>query len=152
MSQAVEELVAPAEEIAWDGRLHSYRAAPDWLDRVSAELPLFQEIDEQLDPVTFEVIRNRLWTINIAHGEAMTRISGSPTFQALDFNMCIMTETAEIAMNAPFLQSLAPGSPMAIRYVMENFSGDPGIHEGDVFIGNDPWVGAAHQMDVLVAQ
>jgi len=152
MSQAVEELQTPASEIAWDGRLHSYRAAPDWMDRVSEELPLFEEIDEQLDPVTFEVIRNRLWTINIAHGEAMTRISGSPTFQALDFNMCIMTEAAEIAMNAPFLQYLASGSPMAIRYVMENYSGDPGIHEGDVFIGNDPWVGAAHQMDVLVAQ
>ncbi len=32
-----------------------------------------------LDTVTFEVIRNRLWTINIAHGEALTRISGPST-------------------------------------------------------------------------
>ena len=103
-----------ASGVVWDGRLHSYRAQPGWEERIAPGLPLYTEIDENLDPVTFEVIRNRLWTINIAHGEALTRISGSPTFQALDFNMCIMTETAEIAMNAPFLQYLASGAPMAI--------------------------------------
>jgi len=122
------------------------------MTRVSPHLELFDEIDEELDPVTFEVIRNRLWTINIAHGEALTRISGSPTFQALDFNMCILTESGEIAMNAPFLQYLDSGAPLTIRYIMENYSVAPGIAEGDAFVGNDPWVGAAHQMDVLIAQ
>jgi N-methylhydantoinase B len=140
---------APA--IVWDGRRHSYRPRPDWQDRISTKLPLHREVDDDLDLVTFEVIRNRLWTINIAHGETLTRISGSPVFQALDFNMCILTETAEIAMNAPFLQFLASGAPMAIRFVMEHYSDSPGIEEGDVFLANDPWVGAAHQMDVLIA-
>ncbi|MGE4425223.1 MAG: hydantoinase B/oxoprolinase family protein [Solirubrobacteraceae bacterium] len=154
MAESIDETrgAQEAPAIAWDGLRHSYRAQADWMDRVSPDLPLHDEADDDLDPVTFEVIRNRLWTINIAHGEALTRISGSPTFQALDFNMCILTETGEIAMNAPFLQYLASGAPMAIRYIMENYSGDPGIHEGDAFLGNDPWVGAAHQMDVLIAQ
>ncbi len=137
--------------IKWDGRFHSYRTGPDWLARVSSKLGLFTEVDENLDPVTFEVIRNRLWTINLAHGETLTRISGSPTFQALDFNMCIMTEQGEIAMNAPFLQYLDSGAPLAIRFIMENYSDSPGIDDGDMFLGSDPWVGAAHQMDVLIA-
>jgi N-methylhydantoinase B len=151
--QAIDEIQveAGAPTAGWDGRLHSYRAQPGWEERISPMLRLYTEIDEDLDPVTFEVIRNRLWTINIAHGEALTRISGSPTFQALDFNMCIMTETGEIAMNAPFLQYLASGAPMAIRYIMENYSSEPGIEDGDAFLGNDPWIGAAHQMDVLIA-
>lgn len=139
-------------EAKWDGTLHSYRSSPDWMTRVAPRLELFDEVDDELDPVTFEVIRNRLWTINIAHGEALTRISGSPTFQALDFNMCILTERGEIAMNAPFLQYLDSGAPLTIRYIMENYSEEPGIEEGDAFVGNDPWVGAAHQMDVLIAQ
>lgn len=157
MTEVVEQVEPTTEEgqervdVVWDGRLHSYRAARDFEERISPALPLYTDADEELDPVTFEVIRNRLWTINIAHGEALTRISGSPTFQALDFNMCIMTETGEIAMNAPFLQYLASGAPMAIRYIMENYSEDPGIEDGDTFLGNDPWVGAAHQMDVLIA-
>jgi N-methylhydantoinase B len=146
------ETSGSAEEVKWDGTVHSYRSRPDWATRISPKLELFDEVEEELDPVTFEVIRNRLWTINIAHGEALTRISGSPTFQALDFNMCILTERAEIAMNAPFLQYLDSGAPLAIRYIMENYSEEPGIAEGDAFVGNDPWVGAAHQMDVLIAQ
>lgn len=135
----------------WDGRIHSYRPAHDWVERVAPQLELHSQVAEELDPVTFEVIRNRLWTINLAHGETLTRISGSPVFQALDFNMCIMTERGEIAMNAPYLQCLVAGAPLAIRYVMETFSGRPGIEEGDMFLATDPWVGAVHQMDVLIA-
>lgn len=135
----------------WDGRLHSYRPAHDWISRVSPDLELYTEMENDLDPVTFEVIRNRLWTINLAHGETLTRISGSPVFQSLDFNMCMMTERGEIAMNAPFLQCLVAGTSLAVRYIMENYSEDPGIHDGDMFLGTDPWVGAVHQMDVLIA-
>ena len=35
---------------------------------------------------------------------------------------------------------------------MENFSDDPGIDEGDMFLASDPWIGASHQMDVLHRQ
>jgi N-methylhydantoinase B len=137
--------------VRWDGRLHSYRPRADWLERVSPKVSFHNEVDEELDPVTFEVIRNRLWTMNLAHGETLTRISGSPIFQALDFNMAIMTEVGEIVMNAPYLQCLVAGVPLAIRYIMENFSDQPGIDDGDMFLGTDPWVGAVHQMDVLIA-
>lgn len=135
----------------WDGRIHSYRPAHDWIDRVSPALATHGDVADDLDPVTFEVIRNRLWTINLGHGETLTRISGSPVFQALDFNMCIMTERGEIAMNAPYLQCLVAGAPLAIRYIMETFADRPGIAEGDMFLATDPWVGAVHQMDVLIA-
>jgi N-methylhydantoinase B len=149
--ELVREAEPPQPETVWDGKVHSYRPAPGLESRISASVSLHSDAADDLDPVTFEVIRNRLWTINIAHGEMLTRISGSPVFQSLDFNMCIMTETGEIAMNAPFLQYLASGAPMAIRYIMEHFGDDPGIFEGDGFVANDPWVGAAHQMDVLIA-
>ena len=149
--EQVEEVAAPAP-VVWDGSLHSYQPEPGWEDRISPKLTLHDEAQEDLDPVTFEVIRNRLWTINIAHGEMLTRISGSPVFQSLDFNMCIMTESGEIAMNAPFLQYLASGSPMVVRYILERLSEDPGVEEDDVFLANDPWIGATHQMDVNIVQ
>jgi N-methylhydantoinase B len=140
-----------AEVPTWDGRVHSYRPAPDWLERVSPKLNLHTDVDEELDPVTFEVIRNRLWTTNVAHGGTLTRISGSPIFQALDFNMAIMTESGEIVMNAPYLQCLVAGAPLALRFIMERFSDKPGIDDGDMFLATDPWVGALHQMDALIA-
>jgi N-methylhydantoinase B len=139
------------DEINWDGKVHSYRPAADWHDRVATKLDLHTEFDADLDPVTYEVIRNRLWSSNVAHGETLTRISGSPVFQALDFNMCILTEEAEPVMNAPFITYIDGGAPLMVRYIMETFGQDPGIDDGDLFLGNDPWVGAAHQMDVLIS-
>jgi len=131
--------------------VHSYQPSADWLTRVSDSIVFHREVDDDLDPVTYEVIRNRLWSSNVAHGETLTRISGSPVFQALDFNMCIMTEEAEVVMNAPFILYLDGGAPLMVRYIMETFSDDLGIHEGDIFLGSDPWIGACHQMDVLIS-
>jgi N-methylhydantoinase B len=136
------------QDTIWDGTVHPYRPSADWRERVQGTLPLHTATDEEIDPITYQVIRNRLFTINVAHGETVTRVSGSPVFQSLDFNMCILTEGAEFVMNAPFVQFLNAGATYAIRYVMETYAEDPGINDGDLYICNDPWVGAVHQMDV----
>ena len=135
----------------WNGRTHSYRPKPDWSDRISPNLRLHTDFDDDLDPVTFEVLRQKLWTINLAHGETITRISGSPLLAALDFNMSILTEDAEVVVNAPYVQFLNAGAPLGIRYILEKHSGKPGIDEGDIWCCNDPWIAACHQMDVMFA-
>lgn len=139
------------QKTVWDGTKSAYRPAADWADKLSSRLPLHTAAVEDLDPVTFEIIRHRLWTVNMAHGETVTRVSGSPVFASGDFNMMILSEDAEVVLNAPFVQFLSAGAPQGIRYIMEQFAEDPGIHEGDIFVGNDPWIAAVHEMDVLVA-
>jgi N-methylhydantoinase B len=37
-----------------------------------------------------------------------------------------------------------------VKWVLENRGENPGIVEGDMFLGNDPWIGANHQSDVVV--
>jgi N-methylhydantoinase B len=151
-SAVTDETREKAEpKVVWDGKIHSYRPGPDWRTRVSASVHFHEDASEDLDPVTFEVLRNRLWTTNVAHGETITRISGSPVFQGLDFNMCILTEDAEVIMNAPYVQYLNSGAPLVIRYILENLGDDPGIDDGDIFLTTDPWVGVSHQMDVCLA-
>ena len=137
--------------IDWNGRTHSYRPKPDWRTRISPTLKLHTGHNDALDPITFEVLRQKLWTINLAHGETITRISGSPLLASLDFNMSILTEDAEVVINAPYVQFLNAGAPLGIRYIMETHSGKPGIAEGDVWCCNDPWIAACHQMDVMFA-
>jgi len=136
-------------QIDWNGKTHSYRPKPDWATRISPSLKLHTDYDEDLDPVTFEVIRQKLWTINLAHGDTITRISGSPLLASLDFNMSILTEDAEVVVNAPYVQFLNAGAPLGIRYILETHSGKPGIAEGDIWCCNDPWIAACHQMDVM---
>ena len=135
----------------WDGLKQSYRPRTGWRDRIAARVRFHREQAETFDPVTFEVIRQKLWTINIAHGETITRVSGSPVLATLDFNMSILTEDAEVVLNAPYVQFLNAGAPLGIRYVLERYGERPGIDEGDIFCCNDPWIGACHQMDVLFA-
>lgn len=142
---------AASPKISWDGKVHSYRPLPDWRDRVSPRLRFHEEAADDLDPVTYEVIRHRLWMINMAHGETITRVSGSPMLSSLDFNMSILTEDAELLLSAPYVQYLNTPAPLGIRYIMEKYSDQPGIEDGDVYCGNDPWIGACHQMDVLIA-
>jgi len=135
----------------WSGKIHSYRPAESWRSRVSDSFPFHEELAEELDPTDYEVIRQKLWTINLAHGDTITRISGSPVLATLDFNMSILTEDADVVMNAPYIQFLSAGAPLGIRYIMEHFSGEPGIDAGDIYCCNDPWIAACHQMDVLFA-
>ncbi len=140
-----------AEASGWNGRQQSYRPRSDWKTRVSPNVRFHGEQADDIDPITYEVIRQKLWTINIAHGDTITRISGSPVLATLDFNMSILTEDAEVVLNAPYVQLLNAGAPLGIRYILETLSDRPGIEEGDIFCCNDPWIGACHQMDVLLA-
>ena len=140
-----------AEHSAWNGKTQSYRPSSRWRNHVSPKLRFHETAAKDIDPITFEVIRQKLWTINIAHGDTITRISGSPVLASLDFNMSILTENAEVALNAPYIQFLNAGAPLGIRFIMERYSDRPGIADGDIFVCNDPWIGACHQMDVLFA-
>ena len=135
----------------WDGKVQSYRPRSDWKSRISEKIEFHIEALDHIDPTDFEVIRQKLWTINMAHGDTITRISGSPVLATLDFNMSILTEDAEVVLNAPYVQFLNAGAPLGIRYILEHYSDAPGIDDGDVYCCNDPWIAACHQMDVLFA-
>src|ERR1043166_6553393 len=45
---------------------------------------------------------------------------------------------------------MAGVSDVQVKWTLEHRSKNPGIHEDDMFLSNDPWAGAAHQMDVTL--
>jgi N-methylhydantoinase B len=148
MSSHLPEEVVGSE---WDGLVQSYRPANGWRARVSNDVTFYEDTGVEVDPITHEVIRHRLWTINMAHGDTITRISGSPIMQSLDFCMSIITADGETVVTAPYIQVITMGSPLLTRYILENFSSTPGINDGDIYLSNDPWIGSNHQMDVTLA-
>lgn len=115
------------------------------------ELELHTETAEIIDPVTFEVIKNNLWNINIEHGTTLIRTSGSLIVaHGRDLNPCILTEDVEYVFAGPYVQIITSAADLATRWVMDNLADNPGIREGDMFLSNDPWIGATHQMDVTL--
>ncbi|TDJ63734.1 MAG: hypothetical protein E2O35_09980 [Proteobacteria bacterium] len=118
---------------------------------ISAKLSLHRHWDSDIDPITYEVIRHNLWQINEEHGATIQRLSGSPVaMYALDLNPSILTEDAEFVYFGPYMQYMSGVTDTQVKWTLENRSENPQINAGDMFIANDPWVGAAHQQDVML--
>ncbi|XSC47373.1 hydantoinase B/oxoprolinase family protein [Bradyrhizobium sp. RDT10] len=118
---------------------------------IKGGLKLHRAWDTEIDPVTYEVIRHNLWNTNEEHGSTIQRISGSPVaVYAIDLNPSILTEDAEFVYFGPFMQYMSGVTDTQVKWTLEYRSENPGIHDGDMFIANDPWVGAAHQSDVML--
>jgi len=140
---------APVPTISWDGRTHPYH--PTWKLKIDPSLKLHTEAAKKLDPVTYEVVRHAMWNVNVEHGNTIMKISGSPICAyGHDFNPCLLDERGDFVFFGPFLQYLSSATSSAVKWTLENRSANPGIHDGDIFLTNDPWIGATHQSDVVV--
>lgn len=104
-----------------------------------------------LDPITFEVLRHRLWAINDEQGLVAIRMSGSPaSYESRDFNSSLMTADGQALFIGVDVARLSASLDHVVRTVMERFGEDPGVRDGDMFITNDPWAGAVHMNDIAV--
>jgi N-methylhydantoinase B len=125
--------------------------------RVEGTLPIHtvtqQQIDE-LDPLTYEVVRHRLWSVTDEMGETLKRMSGSPIVtDSNDFDFTVNDEMGQLVQVGLYNTMLVGAIDMALSWTLQNRIDNPGIEEGDMFLCNDPWVGGGlHQGDVLVFQ
>jgi N-methylhydantoinase B len=135
--------------VVFDGRRSGY--VPPKKLAISKKLKLHTKGRKDIDPVTFEVVRHALWNVNEEHGATIQRLSGSPVaMYALDLNPSILTEDAEFVYFGPYMQYMSGVTDTQVKWTLENRADNPGIRDGDMFLANDPWVGAAHQMDVML--
>jgi len=133
----------------YDGTTFSYIPGPTL--NIDPSLTLHREWTDKIDPITYEVIRHNLWNINEELGMTIQRISGSPVaMYAFDLNSSIFTEDGEFIYYGPYQLYMSGVSDVQVKWTLEYRSKNPGIHEDDMFLSNDPWVGAAHQMDVTL--
>ncbi|MFD4197884.1 hydantoinase B/oxoprolinase family protein [Amycolatopsis thermoflava] len=98
-----------------------------------------------VDPVTYEVIRHKLWSINSEGGTTVEHVSGSPVVHATDYNFGIYTAAGEMAIIGTYLLTPIYTGAMAIEVFLDRYDD---IEPGDVFIINDPYLAAMHQNDV----
>lgn len=131
---------------------------PDTLSRmIGSTVPIHTVTQEQIDavdPLTYEVIRHRLWSVTDEMGEALKRMSGSPIVtDANDFDFAISDELGQEVQVGLYNTMLVGAVDLAIYWTLRHRAQNPGITEGDMFLCNDPWVGGGlHQSDVMVYQ
>ncbi|MGH2874484.1 MAG: hydantoinase B/oxoprolinase family protein, partial [Solirubrobacteraceae bacterium] len=104
-----------------------------------------------LDRVTFEVIRHRLWAINDDQATMAARLSGSPiVYDAYDFNAALVTPDGRGLYTGVYIMHHGATIDFFVRRVVEEWS-TAELSEGDLFFTNDPWWGALHANDGVLA-
>ena len=104
-----------------------------------------------IDPVTFEVLRHRLWIINDEQGRIASQLSGSPVvYEAKDFNSSLLTPEGESLFVGIYMTRLSLCLNAVVKTVIASFRDNVGYEDGDAFVTNDPWAGAAHMNDFLM--
>ncbi len=108
-----------------------------------------REFEGATDPITLSVIYNRLLTINKEMGITMINTSISPIFAEVhDFSCAICDWADRIVAQIDGVPSHTASSMEAVKATTAYF-GDA-IHQGDVFIMNDPYTGGTHLPDITI--
>ncbi|MBI4334727.1 MAG: hydantoinase B/oxoprolinase family protein [Chloroflexi bacterium] len=105
---------------------------------------------DNIDPITFEIVRHKLWQIIDEMGITLKRVSGSPsTTEANDFMVGLFTANGEILISGVGVTWHIVCASTACKHILK-FFGKEGIKQGDIFLLNDPYVAAFHQSDVYI--
>ncbi len=84
----------------WDGVQRAY--IPIDPLQVPPSVSLHSEYEEEIDPITYEVVRHNLWNVNLEQGKIVENLAVSPiTLETRDFQTAIFTEDAEILFFRP---------------------------------------------------
>ena len=104
---------------------------------------------EKPDPVTLAVFERRLESIAQEMVEVMVRTAMSQILNSSrDFSTVILDEGGRILAQGEGLPGHISALPFSVEAVREYFGED--IHEGDLFILNDPYFGGSHLPDLTV--
>lgn len=101
------------------------------------------------DPVTLSVLDNRFRAIVEEMGEAMLRTAYSQILNSSrDFSIALCDGQARLLAQADHIPVHVGAMPFAVQAVVEAFGA--AIHEGDIFLLNDPYHGGSHLPDLTI--
>jgi N-methylhydantoinase B len=107
------------------------------------------QADIDLDPVTFEVLRNSFTNLVDRMAEQIQRTCYSFVIYNRDFSNCLNDAEGNTVMQGSKDIAVHVGTlHYTCKETLEYFEGD--INPGDVYIVNDPYVGGTHINDVRI--
>jgi N-methylhydantoinase B len=96
------------------------------------------------------VLRHRLWQINDEQGRTIVHVSGSPVAsESNDFNVAIADAEGNLVCIGCYVLVHVAALSTLIQNCL-SLIGAANIAPGDMYLCNDPWLGAVHQNDVCI--
>jgi N-methylhydantoinase B len=107
-----------------------------------------KRVPTEVDPVTFEVLNHRLLSITEEMGIQYMRCSGSNVLiTGNDAATAIMLPDGALVSVGPYIVTQGNVLPLIVESTKRLTHESVGIHDGDIFICNDPYLGAIHHPD-----
>ena len=101
-----------------------------------------------IDPVTFEVLNHRLLSITEEMGIQYMRCSGSNVLiTGNDAATAVMLPDGALVSVGPYIVTQGNVLPLIVQSTQRLVHPSVGIRDGDIFICNDPYLGAIHHPD-----
>jgi N-methylhydantoinase B len=108
-------------------------------------------IAADVDPVTFEIIRHKLYSVMDETIIALENVSGSPiTNEGHDLMASLYKADGGLMVGGVgFLHHLTSAA-QAVKHILAAYTDDPGIYQDDVYFLNDSYTAALHPPDVYL--
>ena len=104
---------------------------------------------ENLDPVSFEILKNSLISITEEMGVVLRKSSFSPNIkERRDFSCALFNATGQLTAQAEHIPVHLGAMPYSGQAVLKEFEDD--LLEGDDIILNDPYRGGTHLPDIMM--
>lgn len=104
---------------------------------------------QDIDPVTFQIIKHRLFRVTDEATEALKRVSGTPvTNEGHDLMVSLYTKDGALLTGGVGFLHHYIGASRAVEAIIDRFGSD--IKEDDMFLLNDAYTAALHPPDAYV--
>jgi len=128
---------------------------PSWGENNSREIggglvPPLEKVRkyEELDPIEFDILSHRLYSIINEARQAVMRVSGSPVVaEGGEALFAVYDSYGSTSSLACGLLLHVIGTEGFMREILELQSDTPGIFDGDMFMYNEPSIGGIHACD-----
>src|SRR3989442_10935856 len=104
---------------------------------------------ENLDPISFEILKNSLISIAEEMGVVLRKSSSSPNIkERRDFSCALFAARGQLVAQAEHIPVHLGAMPYSVQAVLKEFEDD--LLEGDAIILNDPYRGGTHLPDITM--
>ena len=104
---------------------------------------------QNIDPITFELFKNAIFSIADEMALTVFRTTYSAVLKDnMDYSTGFADGAGRLAAQGLTLPGHLGSTPTAMQSIMHHFEGN--IHDGDVFIMNDPFDGGMHLPDIFI--
>ncbi len=104
---------------------------------------------ENLDPISFEILKNSLISIAEEMGVVLRKSSFSPNIkERRDYSCALFNASGQLVAQAEHIPVHLGAMPYSVQAVLKEFKDD--LSEGDDIILNDPYRGGTHLPDITI--